>query len=117
VTGKQERTDRPSEKDTSDRVDANGLERFISKTIDDRHTEERLEGFYPDHRDDGRGRPCFHPVRMLKVLVFGYAIGVRSSRKRDRSHERAIAMCSLAVNTVEQKDVNSGSLFGVKSSG
>ena len=71
-------------KNVSDWVEEDSLERFISDTIDYLDTEGRLDPFYPEPQEDGRGRPSFHPVLMLKVLVFGYAIGVRSSHKLDR---------------------------------
>jgi hypothetical protein len=31
--------------------------------------------------DEPRGMPPYHPALMLKVLLYGYAIGVTSSRK------------------------------------
>jgi len=57
-------------KDISDWVEEDSLKRFISDTIDYLDTEGRLDPFYPQPREDGRGRPSFHPVVMLKVLVF-----------------------------------------------
>jgi transposase len=35
---------------------------------------------------------------LLKVLVFGYAVGIRSSRKLDRLLERDVAFRFLAAN-------------------
>ena len=96
-------------KDISDWVEEDSLERFISDTIDYLDTEGRLDSFYPQPREDGRGRPSFHPVLMLKVLVFGYSIGVRSSRKLDRLLERDIAFRYLAAN--QQPDFRTISLF------
>jgi len=52
-------------KDISDWVEEDSLERFISDTIDYLDTEDRLDPFYPEPREDGRGRPSFHPVLML----------------------------------------------------
>jgi transposase len=74
------------------------LERFISDTIDYLDTEGRLDPFYPEPREDVRGRPSFHPVLMMKVLVFGYSIDIRNFRKLDRLFERAIAFRYLATN-------------------
>jgi len=85
-------------KDLSEWVEEDSLERFVSDTIDYLDSEGRLDLFYPEPREDGRGRPSFHPVLMLKVLVFGYSIGVRSSRKLDRLLERDIAFRYLAAN-------------------
>jgi len=85
-------------KSITDWIEEDSLERFVSDTIDYLDTEGRLEPFYPDPREDGRGRPSYHPVMLLKVLVFGYSIGVRSSRKLDRLLERDIAFRYLAAN-------------------
>ena len=52
-------------------VEEDSLERYISDVVDHLDNEGRLEPFYPDNQEDGRGRPSFHPVMMLKVLVFG----------------------------------------------
>lgn len=34
-----------------------------------------------DSYDEERGYPPYHPVMMTKVLLYGYAVGIRSSRK------------------------------------
>lgn len=85
-------------KSIADWVEEDSLERFVSDTIDYLDNEGRLDPFYPEPREDGRGRPSYHPVMLLKVLVFGYSIGVRSSRKLDRLLERDIAFRYLAAN-------------------
>lgn len=82
----------------TDWIEEDSLERFVSDTIDYLDNEGRLDPFYPDPREDGRGRPSYHPVMLLKILVFGYAIGIRSSRKLDRLLERDIAFRYLAAN-------------------
>lgn len=85
-------------KSITDWVKEDSLERFVSDTIDMLDTQGRLDAFYPDPREDGRGRPSYHPVMLLKVLVFGYSIGIRSSRKLDRLLERDVALRYLAAN-------------------
>ena len=85
-------------KSITDWIKEDSLERFVSDVVDHLDEEGRLEPFYPELREDGRGRPSYHPVMLLKVLVFGYAIGVRSSRKLDRLLERDIAFRYLAAN-------------------
>jgi len=85
-------------KDISDWVEDDSLEQFISDTIDFLDSEGRLDPFYPEPREDGRGRPSYHPILLLKILVFGYSIGVRSSRKLDRLLERDVAFRYLAAN-------------------
>jgi transposase len=42
------------------------------------------------------GRPAYHPLMLLKVLFYGYAIGLRSSRKLAKSLETDIAFMWLA---------------------
>lgn len=85
-------------KNVADWVEEDSLERYVSDVIDHLDNEGRLEPFYPNKRTDGRGRPSLHPVMMLKVLVFGYCIGIRSSRKHDRLLERDVAFRYLAAN-------------------
>ena len=96
-------------KDISEWIEDDSLERFVSDTIDLLDEEDRLEPFYPDPDQDGRGRPSFHPAMMLKVLVFGYSIGVRSSRKLARLLERDVAFRYLAAN--QQPDFRTISKF------
>ena len=85
-------------KDLSEWVEDDSLERFVSDTIDYLDDQDRLEPFYPVETDENRGRPQFHPVMMLKVLVFAYAQGIRSSRKIERFLERDVAFRYLSAN-------------------
>jgi len=96
-------------KNIADWVEEDSLERYVSDVIDQLDNDGRLEPFYPDARKDGPGRPSFHPVMMVKVLVYGYCIGVRSSRKLDRLLERDVAFRYLAAN--QQPDFRTISLF------
>lgn len=59
-----------------DWVDPDGLAAFVSDLVD----ELDLAPFLAAH-DEPRGMPPYHPRLMLKVLLYGYASGVRSSRK------------------------------------
>lgn len=78
------KTFRPYDQDTlllmppsvRDWVDPDGLPAFISDLVDDLD----LSPFLSAH-DEPRGMPPYHPAMMLKVLLYGYAVGVRSSRK------------------------------------
>lgn len=45
-----------------------------------------------------RGYPPYHPLMMLKILIYGYCIGVRSSRKIAKKCEDDIAFRYLAGN-------------------
>ena len=49
-------------------------------------------------RGDGRGRPPYHPLMMVKLLVYGYCIGRVSSRKLEQATYEDIAFRVLACN-------------------
>ncbi len=57
-------------------VDPDGLPAFIDALVG----ELDLTPFLAAH-DEPRGMPPYHPAMMLKVLLYGYATGVRSSRR------------------------------------
>lgn len=38
------------------------------------------------------GRPCFHPALMLKLYLYGYLNGIRSSRKLERECKRNLEL-------------------------
>jgi transposase len=54
--------------------------------------------FYLAHRDDGHGHPAYDPKTLLGVLLYGYCIGVRSSRQIERRLHEDIAFRVLAAN-------------------
>ena len=45
---------------------------------------------------DVRGRAAYHPLMMVKLLVYGYCIGVRSSRKIERATYEDVAFRVLS---------------------
>src|SRR5712692_10058540 len=49
-------------------------------------------------RGDGRGRPPYHPLMMVKLLVYGYCIGRVSSRKIEKATYEDVAFRVLACN-------------------
>jgi transposase len=57
-----------------------------------------LAPFYRAHRDDGHGHPAYDPKTLLGVLLYGYCIGVRSSRQLERHLHEDIAFRVLAAN-------------------
>ena len=79
-----QKTFRPYDQDTlllmppslHDWVDPDGLAAFLSDLVD----ELDLAPFLAAH-EEPRGMPPYHPRMMLKVLLYGYATGVTSSRK------------------------------------
>src|ERR1039457_4916839 len=57
-----------------------------------------LEAFYARYEGDGRRRQPFDPRMMVKVLVYGYASGVFSSRKIARKLQEDVAFRVLGAN-------------------
>ena len=74
-----------------DWVDPDGLPAFISDLVDDLD----LAPFLAAH-DEPRGMPPYHPAMMLKVLLYGYATGVRSSRKLEERLRSDVGFMFLA---------------------
>ncbi|MGB6853851.1 MAG: IS1182 family transposase [Thermoanaerobaculia bacterium] len=74
-----------------DWVDPDGLPAFISDLVDDLD----LAPFLAAH-DEPRGMPPYHPAMMLKVLLYGYATGVRSSRKLEERLKSDVGFMYLA---------------------
>jgi len=83
-SGMRTKTFRPYDQDTlllmppsvRDWVSADSLAAFINDLVN----ELDLRPFLAAH-DEPRGMPPYHPALMLKVLLYGYATGVTSSRK------------------------------------
>ena len=53
---------------------------------------------------DMRGRPPYHPLMMVKLLVYGYAVGKRSSRKIEQATYDDVAFRVLAGNQQPDHD-------------
>jgi transposase len=47
-----------------------------------------LEPFLCSYRADGHGHPAYGPKTLLGVLLYGYCLGVRSSRQIERRCQR-----------------------------
>ena len=56
-----------------------------------------LGGFYGRYAGDGRRRSPYDPRMMVKLLIYGYATGVFSSRKMARKLEEDVAFRVLAA--------------------
>ena len=69
------------------------LAHFISDTVD---TLE-LGAFHARYDKDGPRNQPFHPAMMVKVLVYGYATGVFSSRKIAKKLHEDVALRVLAA--------------------
>jgi transposase len=67
---------------------------FISDAVD----ALDLEAFHARYEGDGRRRQPFDPCMMVKVLIYGYATGVFSSRKMARKLQEDVAFRILSAN-------------------
>ena len=67
---------------------------FISDVVDQLDLGE-IESRY---KQEERGYPPYHPVMMVKVLVYAYCVGVPSSRRIEKRLHEDIAFRVLAAN-------------------
>jgi transposase len=67
---------------------------FILDVVDQLDLEPFLRGY----RTDGHGHPAYDPKTLLGVLLYAYAIGVRSSRQIERHCHEDVAFRVLAGN-------------------
>jgi transposase len=74
-----------------DWVDPDGLPAFLNDLVD----ELDLRPFLAAH-DEPRGMPPYHPRLMLKVLLYGYATGVTSSRRIEERLRSDVGFMFLA---------------------
>jgi transposase len=70
------------------------LARFVIEVVD----QLDLESFYAAYRADGRGRPAHDPAMMVALLLYNYAVGVRSSRRIERRCVEDVACRVIAAN-------------------
>ena len=57
-----------------------------------------LKAFYGRHREDGWGRAAYDPKMMVGLLLYSYAIGVRSSREIEKRCREDVAYRFIAAN-------------------
>ncbi len=74
------------------------LARFVGETVDLLDRRGELDEFYAGYRRDGWGHPAYHPRMLVKVLVYGYSVGVTSSRKLAAGCENEVALRYLTAN-------------------
>lgn len=85
------------------------LARFISEVVDEFDRSGELSEFYVRYRADGWGRAAYHPCMVVKVLLYGYAVGVCSSRKLAQALDQDVGFRYLAAN--QQPDFRTVSDF------
>jgi transposase len=71
------------------------LARFIGEISE---TLDLGEVYQAYERKDGRGLAAYHPVMLTRLLLYGYCIGVRSSRRIERATYDDLAFRYLAAN-------------------
>jgi transposase len=59
-----------------------------------------LSAFYARHRDDGWGRAPYDPAMMVTLLLYAYAIGVRSAREIERRCGDDVAFRVITANRI-----------------
>jgi len=71
------------------------LARFVADVMN----ELDLSSIYSEYeRKDGRGLSAYHPLLLTRLLLYGYCLGVTSSRRIERSTFEDIAFRYLAAN-------------------
>ena len=73
----------------------NHLARFIAELTNGLDLS-KIYGFYG--RRDGRGKAAYHPVMMVRVLLYGYCVGVMSSRRMERASYEDVAFRYLCAD-------------------
>ncbi len=73
---------------------ADHLAYFTSDVVDQLELKEILSRY----EGEERGYPPYHPVMMVKVLVYAYCVGVPSSRRIEKRLHEDIAFRVLAAN-------------------
>ena len=73
----------------------NHLARFIAELVPGLDLS-KIYGHYG--RRDGRGKAAYHPVMMVRVLLYGYCVGVMSSRRIERASHDDIAFRYLCAD-------------------
>ncbi len=69
---------------------------FINDTVDSLD----LKAFHARYAGGGSRNQPFHPAMMVKVLIYGYATGVFSSRKLARKLHEDVAFRVLAAGNL-----------------
>jgi transposase len=82
--------------DLRDWLPADHLAWFVRDVVD----QLDLHLFLRASRADGHGQPAYDPKTLLGVLVYGYAIGVRSSRQIQRRCHEDLTFRVLAGNQI-----------------
>jgi transposase len=80
--------------DVRDWLPADHLGWFVVAAV----AELDLTAFYGRYRQDGWGRPAYDPAVMVALVLYAYAVGVRSSRAIERRCVEDVAFRVVAAN-------------------
>jgi len=78
-----------------DWLPAEHLARFVAELVDEHLNLSRIHAGYTE----GRGGPPYDPRLMVRILLYGYTTGVRSSRKLEAACVDVVAFRWLAAGT------------------
>ena len=71
------------------------LARFIAELVDGLDLS-KIYDYYG--RRDGRGKAAYHPLMMVRSLLYGYCVGIMSSRRMERASYEDVAFRYLCAN-------------------
>ena len=71
------------------------LSRFIARVVAALDLGEIFQRY---GRKDGRGKSAYHPEMMVRLLLYGYAVGVRSSRAIEKATHEDVAFRYLTAD-------------------
>ena len=74
-------------------------EAHLARFVADVANELDLSAIYAQYeRQDGRGLAAYHPLLMVRVLLYGYCVGIFSSRRIEQATHDQIAFRYLAAD-------------------
>jgi transposase len=73
----------------------NHLARFVAEVVNGLDLS-KIYGYYG--RRDGRGKAAYDPVMMVRLLLYGYCVGVMSSRRIEQATHDDVAFRYLAAD-------------------
>lgn len=79
-------------------VPVGSLAAYIDDLLETLGGKGRLQTFFAGYREDGWGNKAYHPVMMLKVLLYAYSKGITSSRHIAELLECDVHFRFLAAN-------------------
>lgn len=79
-------------------------ERHLARFVADVIEELDLGSIYQSYQGDGRGLSAYQPAMMVRLLLYGYCLGVVSSRKIERATHEDVAFRFLSADTHPDHD-------------